>query len=83
MKLEFKPEDFPLLDEVSGPLYATEKANALLPALKKAWLAELLKDAPRVYSVLRVQHLVQHCWTEHKCSADTHTALLVELKEIG
>lgn len=67
--------------------YCVENANALLPQLKAQWLAELLRDAPVVEgrSVERNQGVEgMWMWSTNQGLADcTHTARLVDVKEIG
>lgn len=50
MKKEFKPADFQDIGYVSLPNMA-KLANKLLPEIKEAWKAELLKDAVVVYGL--------------------------------
>lgn len=76
MKMEFKPEDFPLLEECGDLVYAAQRANAKL----KEWL----DAAPKVYAnryaaPMRGNGELHADW--HECDWNecrhTHTARLV------
>lgn len=96
VKLEYTAEDFKEVGLIklwiesecfadSGvPDRMAKVANALLPEIKKAWLAELVKDAPKVYGISPRPYE----WTYYQVSSElpsgsTHTARLVEIGEIA
>lgn len=76
MKLEFKSEMFPTIMHNNE---AAEIANRLL--------AEMLKDAPRVYgrnteSGTKYEAPGDWIW-EEQADGNTHTARLIEIEEVG
>lgn len=83
---KFESSDF---SEVWRPLKAMtavetmHTANALLPALKEQWREEMLKDASFVYTTIGWQKSLCGPWfTIGRRRYDTHTAKLVDIKEI-
>lgn len=86
----FKPKDFsnfasfpPQMDMKAAIAHL---ANAKLEEFKKQWLEELLADAPTMYGGERVDGSGNLSFEQDKRDFPwdvTHTAKLVEIKEIG
>lgn len=79
VKLEFKPEDFSYDGNGNGMILinwqdAADKANARLQ--------QMLQDAPRVYGFIPFLGNTR-LWSEMKGNEDAHTALLVQIEEMG
>lgn len=82
MKTEFKPEDF--LNQGFGFSLAsvkrlTDLANNILPEIKEAWKAEMLKDATVVYNNANSP---KYNWSPTLIHDDTHKALLINIEPI-
>ena len=79
----FTAEDFGEADNFMCE-YAAKIANARLAEMKKAWLAELLEGAPLVYGTVEFGWWDAEPQDKHKDAhhVDTHTARLVDIREI-
>lgn len=82
-RMEFRAEDFKdAISEILLPSHIASIANSLLPALKKAWMEELMQGAPTVYGHRVSWEVGSWVWDHAKMPQDTHTARLVDIREI-
>ena len=87
MKTEFSYEDFDVCLYTNDAMQVAEIANEKLLEIKKAWLEELVKDAPVVSGIPLVdgsqKGYTQGIWQEgFTDSTDTHTARLVLIEGV-
>lgn len=80
--MKFKPEDFNYFS-VAIAAQANARLEELLPDLKKQWLEELLRDAPKVSGKMVGDNMAS-AWSSWSIRSynDTHTAKLVCIEEV-